>query len=205
MTEKFFYGLEKIESTFNGAFCFYLSLIFIFVAFIFSLIISIKHKGDIRKRVWFVFFSLGIIIMQVAENLKVVKEPSFTIFLSGVSVFFTAIIMTIPKRENKITTEQREFIKRIDDKKAKEERLVCKEIKEDSIKENEKSEIQFSHVKSIIERLDNLGLNNSDKKTIHDLKLNISEAESGNKGRETKEKINDGLSALLKIMAKYGA
>ncbi len=66
-------------------------------------------------------------------------------------------------------------------------------------------EIDCSHVKNVIARLDYFGLKESDRKQIHDLEASISEAERGGGSEELKDRINDGLSSLLKIMAKYGA
>ena len=50
-----------------------------------------------------------------------------------------------------------------------------------------------------------LSLSQGDRKTIKELELNVLGAENGDDRIETKRKINDGLGALLKIMAKYGA
>jgi hypothetical protein len=65
-------------------------------------------------------------------------------------------------------------------------------------------ELDFQHVKSVINRLDYFGLKESDKKQVKELENALLLAEKGYFGQETKEKINDGLGALLKIMSKYG-
>ena len=66
-------------------------------------------------------------------------------------------------------------------------------------------EIDYSHVKNVIARLDYFGLKESDRRQIHDLEASLSEAERGVNSEELKGRINDGLSSLLKIMSKYGA
>ena len=68
----------------------------------------------------------------------------------------------------------------------------------------EKCEIDFSHAKSILSRLDCVPLSASDRRKVKDLEHTVIQAESGEYNPQTKSKINDGLGALLKIMSKYG-
>lgn len=76
--------------------------------------------------------------------------------------------------------------------------------KEKSYEEScEKKEIDFSHVKNIIERLKYYNLNTSEKKQIKDLLFDVREAECGNDTEEKKNSINERLGGLLKIMSKY--
>lgn len=70
--------------------------------------------------------------------------------------------------------------------------------------EKTETEIDFTHVKNVIERLNYYNLGPTDKRTVNDLANNVSQAENGEFTPELKEKINDGLGALLKIMSKYG-
>ncbi len=67
-----------------------------------------------------------------------------------------------------------------------------------------KNELDFSHVKNILERLDYYSLSTGDKKTVNDLENSLTLAEKGDCTSENKTRINDGLGALLKIMSKYG-
>ena len=66
-------------------------------------------------------------------------------------------------------------------------------------------DLDFSHVKNVIARLDYFGLSQSDRRQIHDLEAGLAEAERGENTPEVRDRINDGLSSLLKIMSKYGA
>lgn len=66
-------------------------------------------------------------------------------------------------------------------------------------------DLDFSHVKNVIARLDYFGLSQSDRRQIHDLEAGLTEAERGENTPELRDRINDGLSSLLKIMSKYGA
>lgn len=71
--------------------------------------------------------------------------------------------------------------------------------------QKQKNDIDYSHVKSIISKLGYYGLSASDKRLISELETFVVEAENGDDRVELKRKINEGLGALLKIMAKYGA
>jgi hypothetical protein len=65
-------------------------------------------------------------------------------------------------------------------------------------------EIDFSHVKSVIERLEYYPLSTADKKKVRELEIAIEKYEKGLCGKEERDKVNEGLGALLKIMASYG-
>lgn len=65
-------------------------------------------------------------------------------------------------------------------------------------------EIDFSHVKNVISRLEYFPLNANDKKQVQDLQSCVYNAENGDYTPQLKSRINDGLGSLLKIMAKYG-
>ena len=82
------------------------------------------------------------------------------------------------------------------------ETLKCNTVS----KNPEKSDgLNFSHVKSVLDRLEYFDLSPADKKNIESLKSAMYVAErQGFTDDNTKEKINDGLSGLLKIMSRYG-
>lgn len=65
-------------------------------------------------------------------------------------------------------------------------------------------EVDFSHVKNVMARLEYYKLNPSDKRQVNDLEAAILRAENGVYDGDVRNKINTGLGALLKIMAKYG-
>ncbi len=64
-------------------------------------------------------------------------------------------------------------------------------------------EVDFSHVRNVMERLDYYGLSQTDRNVIKELKLALNLAESSGLDDNLKSKINDGLGQLLKIMSKY--
>ncbi len=65
-------------------------------------------------------------------------------------------------------------------------------------------DIDFTHVKNVIDRLDYFNLAPSDKRVVNELSANLRLAENGEFTPDIKGKINDGLGLLLKIMSKYG-
>jgi hypothetical protein len=62
----------------------------------------------------------------------------------------------------------------------------------------------FTHVNNVIERLNQFQLTPFDKKQVKELEINIATLKREGNNPEIKSKLNDGLSALLKIMSKYG-
>ncbi len=64
-------------------------------------------------------------------------------------------------------------------------------------------EIDFSHIKGILNRLEYYPLKEQDKKSASELEKAILYAEENGLDNRLKQTINEGLGALLKIMAKY--
>ncbi len=62
----------------------------------------------------------------------------------------------------------------------------------------------FSHVRNVIERLSYFPLSAPDRRQINELEALLVSAERDGDG-SAKDKLNEKLSSLLKIMAKYGA
>lgn len=69
----------------------------------------------------------------------------------------------------------------------------------------EVKDVDFSHVKNVIDRLSYFNLTSNDRRQVKELELNLIDAETNGYTIEVKEKINSGLGSLLKIMSKYGA
>ncbi len=110
-----------------------------------------------------------------------------------------------PKEVNNFTENNR-FIKRVES--ALEEKPITKitavetrsQQKTETVK---KEELNFSHVKNVLERLNYYNLSPVDKKIVGDLRSMLFEAERVGVTAEGKSKLNEGLCSLLKIMSKY--
>ena len=122
----------------------------------------------------------------------------------------TSLIFAIPVKTDEGNKDKLSFIRFLDEKikaeqnekrlNAPPEKLYAKqEIRE------RKPEIDFSHVKNVISRLNYFPLSTQDRNTVKELEYSVTQAERGDYDLEIKRKINDGLGALLKIMSKYGA
>ena len=74
----------------------------------------------------------------------------------------------------------------------------------EAVTRDKMGEMDYSHVKNILERLEFYPLTQADKKQVRELEVSLLEAEKGNGDIEVKTRINDGLGDLLKIMSKYG-
>lgn len=64
--------------------------------------------------------------------------------------------------------------------------------------------LDFSHVKNILKRLTEYSLTPSDKRQVKDLESMLLIAEKGEIDKELKERLNNSLGGLLKMMSKYG-
>lgn len=66
------------------------------------------------------------------------------------------------------------------------------------------NDLNYSHVKSILERLSYYPLSQSDKNKMEQLNTFLCDVENGDDSQLKKSKINEGLGELLKIMSRYG-
>lgn len=71
--------------------------------------------------------------------------------------------------------------------------------------ELKKFELDFSHVKNVMAKLNYFNLSASDRAQLNELEQALYYAQNVGYDKKVKEKINEGLGALLKIMAKHGA
>jgi hypothetical protein len=112
------------------------------------------------------------------------------VFLYGVKSLFK-----INKKDN-----EEEFLTKLIDKEIDKPLLVI-----EPLAPNDKNEeTDFTHVKNVIERLSFYPLSPNDKKQIRELKENVFFAETDGVTDPLREKINEGLGNLLKIMSKHG-
>ena len=124
-------------------------------------------------------------------------------------VFLLLLPIRLVGKKNKKSDKSKEFIKYIDQKIAEEqtENNVAKEkiaLPNDEEKKDVVDGLNLSHVKNILKRLDYIDLSQSDRRQVRELETAVFQAERRLDDLEVKEKLNDGLGALLKIMAKYG-
>ena len=180
--------------------------------FVSLVVLSVLGRVRLKEKLYFLIFGCSLSLIYLATSFVLKTTPYIAIFMLGLSGIFLSILLFI---DRKLEDGAKELIKQID-REIKNETPTplfpivkdapIVEKKEFVVREQPKREldVDFSHVKSILERLDYYSLSNQDKRTVCELESLLVQAERGDGSRELKEKINDGLSSLLKIMSKYG-
>lgn len=224
MLELFLFSLKDFIKTIDINLIFYICLSAIFILTIICLFITVfKLRYSVKNRLWLIFSCLGIMAIELwAELIKDTNTLYFLIMI-GVVAILSSIIMFIPERGKIASAEQKSLAKFLDSCanntiSKKGETYICEDnlnksnvlyspivtIKaEEKIENNNAEEIDFSHVKNILSRLEYYPLKEQDKKTTRELENAINFAEENGLNVQLKENINDGLGALLKIMSKY--
>ena len=192
-----------------------------------------KQGYGILKRLWLVLAFMGICLIEFWFENELSGQKSYLALTIGLCFLSLSICLFLPVKSIKISAEKRtlaQFLDKCAHGKSLESNSVFSKddfsinqsditpskilfspiTKADSVseknKEKEKSkndEIDFSHVKSILARLEFYPLKEQDKKSALELEKAILEAEENGLNTMLKQTINDGLGALLKIMAKY--
>lgn len=186
------------------------------VIFIILLIVSlVKRKCVIKNCVIFAFW-----IFTAWQIIKIFDQTesflsSGMLAIGGLCLIFLALPYSL---KNKASKEQVELAKFFDRCASKSQNYSEDEQREefpskvDVIKtavmpeeqQTQMSELDFSHVKNVLARLEYYSLTPNDKKQVKDLENALFEAETQCMSQPLKERINDGLGSLLKIMSKYG-
>jgi len=196
---------------------FLISIITLSCVFTISLIVfRVKRISSIKRRAWIIFISLGIVLCQTGTGFFT-GGLSFSFITLGVATIYCAIALYAPIKVPLFTDEQLSFAKEIC-KKAEQSvvdapendhafdkvETITPSTKKETSKKAEETELDFSHVKSVLKRMEYYSLSQSDKRQIKELETAVFQAENGELTPLLKSKINDGLGALLKIMSKYG-
>lgn len=198
------------------------------LAFIIELALALNLNGyGVKKRVRFFACSAAAILVQSASS-AYSGEYAPLLIIAALSALLSGAVLTVPEKRKEITDKQRELVRFIDGsvKRAEKENerdelprrrvapltdekgrgiSALKPFGERPEGKIKPCDIDCEHVRAVLSRLDYYSLSAADKKTVGDLSSAIALAERGNVDSELKEKINDGLGALLKIMSKYGA
>ncbi len=191
------------------------------------------RQYSILKRLWIAFDFVGICLIEFWFEIKINGQITFAVYTVGSCFLGLSICLFLPKKQIKISDEKRslaQFLDRCAHIKNSEQsyKKVAQNYTEDggytpskvfsspiisannmdlegknkSTNEKDK-EIDFSHIKSILNRLEYYPLKEQDKKSAEGLEKAILQAEENGLDLSLKQNINEGLGALLKIMAKY--
>ncbi len=188
-----------------------------FIVFL-AYFISWIAKRELSKKSLFCFvvMSLSLIVFEWAIELLVLTVVGVCFTISS-SLFFLFILYNLPTRKIKTKKEHLQLARAMDlqyktqRSDAVENLPFVNEVKALSgvirpapEKRESPPEIDFSHVKSVIERLEYYNLSQMEKKQVKELENALLIAEKSGEMQGVKQKINDGLGALLKIMSKHG-
>lgn len=201
MEEKVFLFLNLLE---NGSLVFLsviISVLGINIAFMLNLFCSIFcQKHDTKKRILTLFIGLVFSVFPAV----IIKENGLRVGLvfALVSTLLNLVVFFIRTKTKKdIILPLEKPIERYIPLAEKIREVEKLEVKKQEEKAPVKTKADFSHVKNVIERLNAFPLSVGDKKQVKELEDAIILIENG---AEEDYEINDGLGALLKIMAKYG-
>ncbi len=174
-----------------------------------------KPFYTLRKRAWFFIASIALSFLHLAFLSAVNLTPLFYLSLFVTSALWLVAIV-IPAKKLRVKDEERNLAKFIDEQvKAQIELppVICQkqsDIKDGAsenlvdVEEVSRFELDFQHVKNVMQKLEYYPLSSADKKTVKELEDNIYKAQTIGFSEQIKAQINDGLGALLKIMSKYG-
>lgn len=200
------------EKNLNALFVFI--LVASVVLFVTSLTLSFTVSWfSKQKRVWVAVLYLMALGVGISVSVFNTYFLIGYVFVFCFDLFSVTVIMSLPEKSLRVTKEQKELVEFIDSEIQKEnsqsvikpilDKIIVSSPQEEQAKP-EKPDIDFSHVGGILERLDYFPLSPFDKKQVNSLRASLLEAQNGKIDLDTKRRINDGLSDLLKIMSKYG-
>ena len=202
----------------------------VFTGFIVCLFVSIFKSGyGQKKRCWYVIVLLAFCaLLKSRANLsgEVDLSPILACggLVLGLPLFFIRVkISKNSKKREQEDNARREFVRFLDERihnpyaepdlpadnnnrnqAARSETFKTEILKAEQKRKELAEDLDFSHVKNVLERLEPATLSYADRKQVHELELALYEAEKGEYSDDVKCRINEGLGNLLKIMAKHG-
>lgn len=231
MTEKINGFMAAVFGERASGIVFIVALSAVFASFITEIVSAIVlPRYGVKKRVRFFSFSIAAVAAQLI-SCAYTKNYVYALAVTGFASVLSAAVLTVPEKKTEITERERSLVKFIDGKikdaynndggrSSPKTRLSETAIKVGFSNDGEidclkkygdmpngkikPPDPDFSHIRSVMSRLEYYALSSADKKTVAELGGYINEAERGDADESVKEKINDGLGALLKIMSKYG-
>ena len=195
--------------------------------FIFCLLFAVFRRGyGLKKRVWFIALA-AVCRTAVFFRARILDETDLSPLIFCAGILFCLPLLYIPVKSGSCVTDdedrRREFVRDLDEKirgndalpntaenPTLKDRYVFRErqetetLKADAMPPRQSEDLDFSHVKNVLQRLENALLTPNDRKQMRDLEVALYAAERGDDGEDIKNRINEGLGNLLKIMAKHG-
>lgn len=213
--EKIFTAIARARDYlfFNPQCAFAASLIILIISFtVFALLLR-KGIADKKSLKYFFISSAALTLFQTACS---VPEKNDFVLPTALFVIVCALFAALGLIKAKKTESE-------SDKQAENEEddlPLFSEVKTPSVipeaikrfaeenssvqkRETADKDVDFSHVKSVVDKLERFNLSAADKRAINALKINVMTAESCGMNNKLKSDINDGLCSVLKMMSKY--
>ena len=195
------------------------------VAFVINLILSLTLGGyGKKKRLWYYFSLPFVLLLQLTLTLS--ADGSFSLVVLNVVASLVYLFASLLLKDKKTATEDNRFsFARTLSERVKEDvpevldgEKMLSNMEEEELEPLRPSQVEelikgktaaeygldFSHVKNVLSRLDYFSLSPADKRQVKELEATLVLAEQGDFSDVVKERVNDGLGSLLKIMSKYG-
>nr|MBO4517857.1 hypothetical protein [Clostridia bacterium] len=213
--------IKAFFSAVSGTLTFLICLFAVLVAFTVCVVLSAVKSGyGFRKRVWYVVFAAFFCVFLRARA-YFTGEADFSSVLTCFSLALLMPVCFIPEKKDvgaglREGDDRRKFVRMLDEKLhsardcSENADFHTEEIKAEippaatPQRREDAQDLDFSHVKNVLARLEPSLLSYADRRQIHDLESALFDAERGAYSDETRSKINEGLGNLLKIMAKHG-
>ena len=214
MNELFLFSFGQLKTFFNSELTFLVCFIIVFILTVLCSAIALTKKNySVKNRLWVIFCFIGVLTIDFWIEQIVIGQIKYLILLLGVQFISLSICFFINKSQPKISDEKKSLANFLSKCALKEnhilDRQIQGEIRSEVIKakpsaENSfNDEIDFSHVKTVLKKLEYYPLKEQDKKSAKELENAIKEAEENGLDQRLKQNINDGLGILLKLMSKY--
>lgn len=221
MLDSVVYGIVYFAQSIGVGVVFLSAFTGVFITFILSLIIKNRVKSVKKTRCaviciltffCFLFIGLASFINDTSEEIK----KGLTMILISFTILLSLPIIFITERKKIDLEASKSLIKTLDEKintnsvvdkesalvDRKSERIICREAEKIDTKDDD-LEVDFSHVKNVIDRLNYFNLNLSEKKQVNELNYLIKRVGEENDVASFRSEINEKLTGLLKIMSKY--
>ena len=214
--------MEAIFVWADATFFFVLCLSATSVYFIICLFLAIfKAEYSLKKRGSFLFVLSAFCALLNARAVLCAESDLSCILLAAGLVFFVPLlsVRVKPRRERTSDDASRRLIRFIDDnlKRAaipQEVKPENRDAKREFSPETDvitaspplrrTGDIDFSHVKNVLSRMETVALSAADRRQMHELEYLLFRLEKGDGSDDVKQRLNEGLGNLLKIMAKHG-
>lgn len=204
MLDKFLDGVISALPSVGAGLFYCLGFALVFVCGIVNAVLCLKDVLQVKTRrlVFFVtvisVFLFILAVFLVDKNFKWENKGALLLFFGIQMVIFSAFNF-IPHRKTVTIEPLKDLIKDVDKKIEKEKQ--SKDLVEKDV--NVIEDVNFSHVLNVIEKLRHYNLSKEERFEMNELKYMCLNYDDKAEPATFRQKVNEKLSALLKIMSKY--